>query len=214
MTEEQKKIIKALAYRVKATPKDDPEYENTVRLFEKLKKKYNVKDEDLIDTKNYEFRDNIDFKSIMIQLIVRRLKARPDGNDEFCFHSYRIFNGKKELKNLYCFSINLTDDQHKYIIENYKALKELYLREFQELKNKQKQEIKLLKEAHKREQKAFAYAFLDKADLLSPSSGEPQNKDPGFSLHDIIKAAQQLDSIIFPQNMIKEPPQKQLQMGI
>jgi len=103
MTEEQKKIIKALAYRVKATPKDDPEYENAVRLFEKLKKKYNVKDEDLIDTQNYEFRDHIDFKSIMIQLIVRRLKARIDGNDEFCFHSYRIFNGKKRIKKFILF---------------------------------------------------------------------------------------------------------------
>jgi len=214
MTEEQKKIIKALAYRIKVTPNDDPEYENAVRLFEKLKKKYNFKDEDLIDTQNYEFRDNIEFRAIMLQLFLRRLKARIDGKDDFCFRSYRIYNGKKELKNLYCFSINLTDEQNKYIIETYKALKELYSREFQELKNKQKQEIKLLKEAHKREQKAFTYAFLDKADLLSPPDGEQQNKDPGFSLTDIIKAAQQLDSIIFPQNMIKEPPQKQLQMSI
>ena len=132
----------------------------------------------------------------------------------FVFIHTEYLTAKKELKNLYCFSVNLTNEQHKYIIENYKALKELYLREFQELKNKQKQEIKLLKEAHKREQKAFAYAFLDKADLLSPSNGEPQNKDPGFSLHDIVKAAQHLDSIVFPQNEIKEPPQKQLQMDI
>lgn len=213
MTEEQKKILKSLAYRITVTSKDDPEYENAIRLYERLKKKYNIKDEDLIDIKQYEFQDDVKFKAIMIQLICNRLHARLDGKDDFNFRSYRMFKGKKELKNIFNFSIFLNENQHKYITEQYEAFKSLYSREFKELEKRQKEEIKLLKEAHEREIKAFKYAFLDKANLLSPPDGEPQNNQE-FSLSDLIKAAQNLESIIFPQNMIKEPAQKQIEMNI
>ena len=46
-----KKILKDLAYRLKITSKDDSEYDNALRLYERLKAKYHVTDEDLLDKK-------------------------------------------------------------------------------------------------------------------------------------------------------------------
>ena len=53
-----KKILKDLAYRLKVTSKDDPEYDNAFRLYERLKAKYQVTDEELLDKKLREFTDN------------------------------------------------------------------------------------------------------------------------------------------------------------
>lgn len=205
-----KKILQNLAYRLKVTSKDDPEYNNALRLYERLKEKYHVTDEELLDKKLREFTDKRKFIQILIQLFVRRLHGRLDGKDSFRFKSY-YFKDQRKNKSLFNFEIYLDDDEYKFINENFKALKKLYERELCKLEKRQKNELKELEAAHDRELKAFRYAFLDKADLLSPPDGEKTNTEPAFTLSDVIKAAQGLDDIIFPQNMINQPPVKQIE---
>lgn len=205
-----KKILQNLAYRLKVTSKDDPEYNNALRLYERLKEKYHVTDEELLDKKLREFTDKRKFIQILIQLFVRRLHGRLDGKDSFCFKSY-YFKDQRKNKSLFNFEIYLDDDEYKFINENFNALKKLYERELCKLEKRQKNELKELEAAHDRELKAFRYAFLDKADLLSPPDGEETNTEPAFTLSDVIKAAQGLDDIIFPKNMINQPPVKQIE---
>ena len=87
----------------------------------------------------------------------------------------------------------------------------MYERELRKLEDRQKNELKELEASHEREIKAFRYAFLDKANLLSPSGGEKTNNEPPFTLLDVIKAAKGLDDVVFPQNMINQPPLKQIE---
>ena len=204
-----KKILKDLAYRLKVTSKDDPEYDNALRLYERLKEKYHVTDEELLDKKLREFTDNNKFKQIFIQLFVVLLHGRLDGNDSFCLKSYYFRDkGKSSLFN---FELYLSDDEYKLINERFKALKALYKRELGKLEDRQKNELKELEADHEREAKAFRYAFLEKANLLSPPDGEKTNNEPPFTLSDIIKAAKGLDEVVFPQNMINQPPLKQIE---
>ena len=74
---------------------------------------------------------------------------------------------------------------------------------------RKKNDLKELEAAHERQIKAFRYAFLDKANLLSPADGT--QKESPFSFSDLIKAAKGLDDVIFPQNMINQPPVKQIE---
>lgn len=204
-----KKILKDLAYRLKVTSKDDPEYDNALRLYERLKAKYQVTDEELLDKKLREFTFNNKFVNIFIQLFVVQLKGRLDGNDSFCIKKYS-FNDKRK-KNLCNFELFLSDDENKLLNERFNALKALYERELRKLEDRQKNELKELEAAHERQIKAFRYAFLDKANLLSPPDGEKTNTEPPFTLSDIIKAAKGLDDVVFPQNMINQPPVKQIE---
>ena len=209
MNDNIKKILKDLAYRIKVTPKDDPEYDNALRLYERLKEKYHVTDEELLDKKLREFTDNEKFKQILIQLFVVVLHGRLDGKDSFNFKTFSFRDKRK--KSLFDFEIYLNDDEYKLIKERFEALKALYKRELCKLEERQKKELKELEAAHDRELKAFRYAFLDKANLLSPPDGEKTNNEPPFTLSDIIKAAKGLDDVIFPQNMIHQPPVKQIE---
>lgn len=204
-----KKILRDLAYRLKVTSKDDPEYDNALRLYERLKAKYHVTDEELIDKKLREFTFNNKFVNIFIQLFVVRLHGRLDGNDSFCIKKYSFKDKRK--KNLCNFELFLSDDEYKLLNESFNALKALYERELRKLEDRQKNELKELEASHEREIKAFRYAFLDKANLLSPSGGEKTNNEPPFTLLDVIKAAKGLDDVVFPQNMINQPPLKQIE---
>ena len=208
MNDNIKKILKDLAYRIKVTPKDDPEYNNAIRIYEKLKAKYHVTDEELLDKKLREFTDNRKFVQILIQLFVVVLHGRIDGKDSFNFKSFSFRDKRK--KSLFNFEIYLNDDEYKLIKERFEALKALYERELCKLEERQKKELKELEVAHDRELKAFRYAFLDKSKLLSPPDGEKTNNEPPFTLSDIIKAAKGLDDVVFPQNMINQPPVKQI----
>lgn len=204
-----KKILQNLAYRLKVTSKDDPEYNNALRLYERLKEKYHVTDEELLDKKLREFTDNRKFIKIFIQLFVVVLHGRLDGKDSFNFKSFYFKDQRK--KSLFNFEIYLDDYEYKLITERFEALKALYKRELRKQEERQKNELKELEAAHDRELKAFRYAFLYKANLLSPPDGEKTNTEPAFTLSDVIKAAQGLDDIIFPQNMIDQPPVKQIE---
>lgn len=203
-----KKILQNLAYRLKVTSKDDPEYNNALRLYERLKEKYHVTDEELLDKKLREFTDYNKFKQILIQLFTERLNGRLDGKDSFCFKSF--YYRDKRKKDLFSFEIYLNDDEYKFLKENFEALKVLYERELNAFEDKQKKELKELEAAHERQFKAFEYTFFSKANLLSKPEDSSEQKECPFSFSDLIKAAERLDNVIFPQNMINQPPVKQI----
>lgn len=79
------------------------------------------------------------------------------------------------------------------------ALLKVYRRERREL------EKRIAEEACSR-RKAFDYTFYEKAGILWPSNGKPSEKDPGFSLEAAIRAAKELDGLVFPDSYIMAEP--------
>lgn len=126
-----KKILQNLAYRLKVTSKDDPEYNNALRLYERLKEKYHVTDEELLDKKLREFTDNRKFIQIFIQLFVVVLHGRLDGKDSFNFKSF-YFKDQRKNKSLFNFEIYLDDDEYKLITERFEKwfdYRKIYIRD-------------------------------------------------------------------------------------
>lgn len=70
------------------------------------------------------------------------------------------------------------------------------------LKKQQKKELDDFKQKQEQEEKAFGYAFHQKGNLLAKSDGD--ESEPQFSFSDLVKAAKNLESVVFPQNMIKQ----------
>ena len=201
MNNNAKKILSSLAYRIKVTDKNDPEYENAVRLYERLKVKYGFTDEDLMNRKNREFKDKKLFKQLFIQIFVTRLNGRLDGKDDFNFRSFVFYDKKKDEK-FFDFELYLTDDEFKLISDLFDAFKALYEREYKVFKKQQKKELDDFKQKQEQEEKAFRYAFFQKGNLLSESDGD--EGEPQFSFSDLVKAAKNLESVVFPQNMVKQ----------
>jgi hypothetical protein len=201
MNENAKKILSSLAYRIKVTDKNDPEYENAVRLYERLKAKYGFTDDDLMNRKNREFKDKKIFKQLFIQIFVTRLHGDLCGNDDFNFRSF-CFYDKKTEREFFDFELNLTDDEFKLVTEQFEAFKVLYERELKSFIKKQRKELKEFKEKQEQEMKAFRYAFHDKGNLLAKADG--RDDEPEFSFFDLVKAAKKLESVVFPQNMVKQ----------
>lgn len=201
MNENAKKILSSLAYRIKVTDKNDPEYENAVRLYERLKAKYGFTDDDLMNRKNREFEDKKIFEQLFIQIFVTRLHGNLKGNDDFNFRSFRFYDKKKE-REFFDFELYLTDDEFKLVTEQFEAFKALYEREYKLFKKKQSKELNEFKKKQEQEEKAFMYAFHAKGNLLPEADGK--DDEPQFSFSDLVKAAKNLESVVFPQNMVKQ----------
>ena len=119
----------------------------------------------------------------------------------FNFRSFSFYD-KKQNKQFFDFELYLTDDEFKIIAELFDAFKALYEREYKVFKKQQKKELDDFKQKQEQEEKAFRYAFYQKGNLLAESDGD--ESEPQFSFSDLVKAAKNLESVIFPQNMVKQ----------
>lgn len=93
--------------------------------------------------------------------------------------------------------IALTEDEHAKLWPVLTSVLKMYKRERAKLEARIKKEIKSRRDA-------FDYMFYKQADILWPSNGESSEKDPGFDLRDAIRAANELDGLVFPELHIKE----------
>lgn len=187
-----KKILTDLKYRISVTPESDPEYKNAVSLFERLKRKYNINESDLNARKTREFTGHQKDKFILIQILGVVVGVDFTGNDEFNFKSFTYRDKRK--KNYFNFEVDLTDEEYLNVTKKYEYLIHVWDRQ-----------LKKIEEDLKKEQKtriaAARYSFLDKGNLLKKVSST-EEKEPIFSLGDLLRAAKYFDDVVFPDSIL------------
>lgn len=197
-----RKILKDLNYRIESSDKNDPEVQNAIRLRDRLLKRFGLSIDDITDLRirrefgKFNFQESI----LVCQYFKKRLKTK-FSEMPYQLEAYIFGTANKSKKNKNeTIEINLTDEEyakHKPIIDNYVKI-------FSEcLKNLEKQ---LKKEAESK-RKATTYAFFEKADLLEEADPN-NNKKHSFNLEDAIRAARELDGMIFPEAHIKQEIKK------
>lgn len=194
------KILKDLNYRIETADKNDPERENAIRLRDKLLQRYGLKLEDIADVrKRREFGQYTkDERMIVYQYFVKRLHAKL-GEAPYMAGAYSYGKETATSKNR-TFEINLTDEEYAHHAQIVRSLLEMYANCVKKL------EAQLREEAKKR-RAATRYAFFEKADLLldeSETTKPAKPTKPSFGLADALRAARDLDGLVFPENHLGE----------
>lgn len=187
-----KKILTDLKYRISVTPESDPEYKNAVSLFERLKRKYNINESDLNARKTREFKGHQKDKFILIQILGVVIGVDFTGNDEFNFKSFTYRDKRK--KNYFNFEVDLTDEEYLNVTKKYEYLIHVWDRQLNKIEED-------LKKEHETRIAAARYSFLDKGNLLKKVSST-EEKEPIFSLGDLLRAAKYFDDVVFPDSIL------------
>lgn len=187
-----KKILTDLKYRISVTPESDPEYKNAVSLFERLKRKYNINESDLNSRKMREFTGHQKDKFILIQILGVVIGVDFTGNDEFNFKSFTYRDKRK--KNYFNFEVDLTDEEYLNVTKKYDYLIHVWDRQLKKIEEdlKKEQETRIA---------AARYSFLEKGNLLKKVSST-EEKEPSFSLSDLLRAAKYFDDVVFPDSIL------------
>lgn len=194
------KILKDLNYRIETADKNDPERDNAIRLRDKLLQRYGLKLEDIADVrKRREFGQYTkDERMIVYQYFVKRLHTKL-GEAPYMAGAYSYGKETATSKNR-TFEINLTDEEYARHAPIVKNLLEMYANCVKKL------EAQLREEAKKR-RAAMRYTFFEKADLLldeSETTKPAKPAKPSFGLADALRAARDLDGLVFPENHLGE----------
>lgn len=189
-----RKILKDLNYRIEIAEENDPERENAIRLRDRLLQRFGLQLSDICDVRTrrafgkYNFNETI----IAFQYFRKRLGIAKSGTAPFMLESYIYGNAAKTNRNR-TIEIDLTDEeyaQHKPIVENFVKMFAGCMK---------KLEADLKAEANRRRE-ATRYAFCEKANLLNDPSPEDEPKKPSWGLSDAMKAARDLDGLVFPES--------------
>lgn len=195
------KILRDLQYRIEVSDDNDPEKANAIRVRDRLLAKYGLSLEDIVDVakkRKFGFY-NRDEVQIVIQYMRERLHLK---NDAFDVYAYRPKRGQ-------CYWVEAWLDDAAYSC-NLRIVEELmYMYRHRRMAYKKKLEAQM-----KKQMEAWRYVFLQEADLLSQPTEEDlkKHKSPSWGLSDAIKAAKDLEDIIFPQHFV-EQKQKELTCG-
>lgn len=195
------KVLRDLQYRIKVSDESDPERANAIRVRDRLLTKYGVSLEDIADVpKKYKFgyytKDEV---GLIVQYMKERLHLK---NEEFDLYAYRPKRGQ-------CYWVETWMDEASYSC-NSRIIDELIYM----YRHRRRAYERKLKAQLKKQMEAWRYVFLQEADLLSEPTEEDLKKKrkPSWDLSDALKAAMDLDNIIFPQNFV-EQKQKELSCG-
>lgn len=195
------KVLRDLQYRIKVSDESDPERANAIRVRDRLLAKYGVSLEDIAEVpKKYKFgyytKDEV---GLIVQYMKERLHLK---NEEFDLYAYRPKRGQ-------CYWVETWMDEASYSCNNRIIGELIYM-----YRNRRRAYERKLKAQLKKQMEAWRYVFLQEADLLSEPTEEDLKKKrkPSWDLSDALKAAMDLDNIIFPQNFV-EQKQKELSCG-
>lgn len=195
------KILRDLQYRIEVSDDSDPEKANAIRVRDRLLAKYGLSLEDIGDTpqkRKFGFY-NKDEVQIVLQYMRERLHLK---DDAFDVYAYRPKRGQ-------CYWVEVWLNDAAYSC-NLRIVEELmYMYRHRRTAYKKKLETQM-----KKQMEAWRYVFLQEADLLSKPTEEDlkKRKSPSWGLSDAIKAAKDLEDIIFPQHFV-EQKQKELTCG-
>ena len=189
-----KQILKNLQYRIETTPKSDPERENAIRLRDRLLARFGLSLEEITEKREARWFQKLTW---LEQGIVGNyfIVTFPDAEkNPYCL-GYYVKKYRTQSEKKYSVYIHLTDEEFAKAEPYITNLLEMWRREFKVFKKK------LTEEMTKRE-RAFRYAFLDKGNLLRVVSSE-EATTPNFDLADLMRAARDLEDLVFPENHLK-----------
>lgn len=190
-------ILRKLQYRIQISSKDDPERENAVRLRDRLLEKYGLRLEDIQEARKVYVLDKLTVEAAKVARHVIKKKLDIDVGCGEPYNYYQYIQKHKTSQYNRSIEIALTEDEHAKLWPILTSVLKMYKRERAKLEARIKKEIKSRRDA-------FDYMFYKQADILWPSNGESSGKDPGFDLRDAIRAANELDGLVFPELHIKE----------
>lgn len=190
-------ILRKLQYRIQVSRKDDPERENAVRLRDRLLEKYGLHLEDIQEARKVYVLDKLtqDAARVAQHVIKKKLNIEAECGEPYNYNQYVQAHKTNQYNR--SIEIALTEDEHAKLWPVLTSVINMYGRERAKLEARIKEEIKSRRAA-------FDYMFYKQADILWPSNGENSKKDPGFNLSDAIRAAKELDGLVFPELHIKE----------
>lgn len=192
-----KKVLKDLQYRIETSKPNDPERENAIRLRDRLLARFGLTLEEIAEKRVSRWFQKLTWleQGIVANYFVVTF---PDAEKSPYELGWYELKRKTTSEKKFSICIKLTDDEFSKAEPFVKNLLKMFRREFKTFTEK------LNKEREKAE-RGFRYAFLDKANLLRQSSGEDtDNSEPGFSWADVMRAANDLEDLVFPQNHLKQ----------
>lgn len=189
-----KQILKDLQYRIETSNPNDPERENAVRLRDRLLARFGLSLEEITEKREERWFEKLTWleQGVVANYLIVTF---PDAEkNPYCMGWYEL-KRKTTSENKFSICIRLTDEEFSKAEPYITNLLEMWRREFKVFKKK------LAEEMEKRE-RAFRYAFLDKGNLLRVVSSEEETT-PDFNLADLMRAAKDLENLVFPENHLK-----------
>lgn len=192
-----KKVLKDLQYRIETSKPNDPERENAIRLRDRLLTRFGLNLEEIAEkrvSRWFQKLTRLEQGIVANYLVV----TFPDAEKSPYELGWYELKRKTTSEKKFSICIKLTDDEFSKAEPFVKNLLKMFRREFKTFTEK-------LDEQRKQAERGFRYAFLDKANLLRQSSGEDtDNSEPGFNWSDVMRAAKDLEDLVFPQNHLKQ----------
>lgn len=192
-----KKVLKDLQYRIETSKPNDPERENAIRLRDRLLARFGLTLEEIAEKRVSRWFQKLTWleQGIVANYFVVTF---PDAEKSPYELGWYELKRKTTSEKKFSICIKLTDDEFSKAEPFVKNLLKMFRREFKTFTEK-------LDEQRKQAERGFRYAFLDKANLLRQSSGEDtDNSEPGFNWSDVMRAAKDLEDLVFPQNHLKQ----------
>lgn len=192
-----KKVLKDLQYRIETSKPNDLERENAIRLRDRLLARFGLTLEEIAEKRVSRWFQKLTWleQGIVANYFVVTF---PDAEKSPYELGWYELKRKTTSEKKFSICIKLTDDEFSKAEPFVKNLLKMFRREFKTFTEK-------LDEQRKQAERGFRYAFLDKANLLRQVSGEEsQNANPGFNWSDVMRAAKDLEDLVFPQNNLKQ----------
>lgn len=193
----RKKVLKDLQYRIETSNPNDPERENAVRLRDRLLARFGLTLEEIAEKRVSRWFQKLTWleQGIVANYFVVTF---PDAEKSPYEMGWYELKRKTTSEKKFSICIKLTDDEFSKAEPFVKNLLKMFRREFKSFTEK-------LDEQRKQAERGFRYAFLDKANLLRQvSDEESKNSNPGFNWSDVMRAAKDLEDLVFPQNHLKQ----------
>ena len=195
MTYEQVlKVLKDLQYRIDVSNTADPEYDNAVRLRDRLLVKYNIDLATLtakqIKTREFEAVTREEAQ-VIVQYAYQKLKRK---QNEFNLFSHRP---TRYAKKRFVVEIPMSDEEFEAHGRIIRELIVMYRRRRAEYERRLRQDMK-------RSLQAWEYQFLKAGDLLGKAEPGQKPKEPPWGLHEAMAAAGDLDGAIFPESYLAQ----------
>ena len=189
-----RKVLKDLNYRIETADPNDPERENAIRLRDRLLQRYGLKLEDVADVRTRrEFGKYVENEQMLVfQYFRKRLKIEKCGVPPYMMDAYEYKLKSTNGRN-HSIEIDLTDDEYARHAPIVKNLLEMFAGCMKKLEAQ-------LKEDAKKRRAGTRYAFFEKADLLADAKPGEEAKKRSFSLSDAMRAARDLDGMVFPES--------------
>lgn len=192
-----KKVLKDLQYRIETSNPNDPERENAVRLRDHLLARFGLTLEEIAEKRVSRWFQKLTWleQGIVANYFVVTF---PDAKKSPYEMGWYELKRKTTSEKKFSICIKLTDDEFSKAEPFVKNLLKMFRREFKSFTEK-------LDEQRKQAERGFRYAFLDKANLLiQVSDEESKNSNTGFNWSDVMRAAKDLEDLVFPQNHLKQ----------